>query len=207
MTVPTQDPFQDPVTPPSTFPTQASFRGRVIMITAHKIETVPNQMNPGTMQERITADVTVVDGRGPVPQMKNNAHTGQFLEGPDFTGVWFNGTRVVDQLRATVGTGQKTIGIMETYKPGQVPVKGNPWGILAASDEQKQAARQFLAGRTVAAAIPPVAAPAPGPILAPQYPAPVAAPAPAPAPVAAPAPAMPQAPAPGSAPAGVNPFA
>ena len=202
MTTPVTDPFADPVTPPSSFPTQASLRGRLVLVTARKIESVPNTMNPGQMQERITADITVVDGLGPVPQMKNNVHTGGFLDGPDFTGVWLNGTRVVDQLRTYVGGTQKVLGVIETYKPGEVPVKGNPWGINAATQEQKATARAFLANRTVGAAVAPQAA-APvtgtptGPILAAQ-PGAVTAP---------PVQAAPAVPAPGSAPAGVNPFA
>ena len=157
MTVPAQNPFADPIQPPSVYPSQASLRGRLVLITPRKIETTPSNLNPGQMQERITADVTVVDGLGPVPDIKNNKHSGQWLEGPDFTGVWLSGQRVVDQLRSQIGTGQSVLGVIETYQPGQVPMKGNPWGILTATPEQKAQASQFLATRTVAAA----AAPAP----------------------------------------------
>ena len=157
MTVPAQNPFADPIQPPSVYPSQASLRGRLVLITPRKIETKPSNLNPGQMQETITADVTVVDGLGPVPDIKNNKHSGQWLEGPDFTGVWLSGQRVVDQLRSQIGTGQSILGVIETYQPGQVPMKGNPWGILTATPEQKAQASQFLATRTVAAA----AAPAP----------------------------------------------
>lgn len=157
MTVPAQNPFADPIQPPSVYPSQASLRGRLVLITPRKIETKPSNLNPGQTQEIITADVTVVDGLGPVPDIKNNQHSGQWLEGPDFTGVWLSGQRVVDQLRSQIGTGQSVLGVIETYQPGQVPMKGNPWGILTATPEQKAQASQFLATRTVAAA----AAPAP----------------------------------------------
>lgn len=163
MTVPAQNPFADPIQPPSVYPSQSSLRGRLVLITPHKIETTPSNLNPGQMQERITADVTVVDGLGPVPDIKNNQHSGQWLEGPDFTGVWLSGQRVVDQLRSQIGTGQSVLGVIETYQPGQVPMKGNPWGILTATPEQKAQASQFLAQRTMAAVASPGQNVAPAP--------------------------------------------
>lgn len=239
MTVPMQDPFADPIIPPSTHPTVASFRGRLVMVTPKKTETVPDNLNPGKMVERITADLTVVDGLGPVPLMKGNPPqpTGQYLDGPDFLGVWVQSSYLVSQLQLS-GIGRTVLGIIDTKTPGTNPGKGNPYGITPASPEQKQQAMQFLAARTVGAAAAP--APAPQPQAAPAYPmqptaqpapvygAPVAAPNPfaAAAPVtpqqaypqpapaaAAPSPApvsqavAPAVPVPGSAPAGVNPFA
>lgn len=179
MTMPVQNPFADPVQPPSTYPSQASLRGRLVLIMPIKIEQVPSNLNPGQTQERITASVTVVDGLGPVPGIKNNQPTGQWLEGPDFAGVWLSGQRIVDQLRSYINTGQSVLGVIETYKPGQVPMKGNPWGILTATDEQKSVATQFLAQRTMAA----VAAPGQNVAPAPEQPqyaqqAPAAAPSP-----------------------------
>lgn len=196
------DPFSDPVIPPSTYPTQASFRGRLVLITPRKIETVPNTMNPGQMQERVTADVQVVDGAGPLPQFKNNQHTGQWLEGDSFTGCWFNGTRVVDQLREYIGTGRSVIGVIETYQPGQVPVKGNPWGIVTATEEQKNQARAYLANRQIGAAAAPAPSPTPQPQYQqapPQYQAPVQQPAPVQYQAPVPQPQY-QAPAPAAAP-------
>ena len=84
------DPFRDPIIPPSTHPTVGSFRGRLVMITPVKSETVQDNLNPGKMVERVTANVTVVDGLGPIPIVKGNPPqpTGQTLPGPDFTGMW-----------------------------------------------------------------------------------------------------------------------
>lgn len=169
MTVPMQDPFQDPFTPPSTHPTIASFRGRLIMVTPKKSDTVPDNLNPGKMVERITADVTVVDGLGPVPLMKGNPPqpTGQYLDGPDFVGVWIQSSYLVSQLQLS-GIGRTVLGIIDTKTPGTNPGKGNPYGITAASPQQKQQAMQFLASRTVGAAAAP--APVPQPQAAPTYP-------------------------------------
>lgn len=196
MTAPVQDPFADPIIPPSTHPTVGSFRGRLIMITPTKTEMVNDNLNPGKVVERITANVTVVDGQGPVPVVKGNPPqpTGQYLEGPDFTGVWLQSERIVQQLHDYVGTGRPVLGVIDTRNPGTAPMKGNPWGITAATPEQKQHAVQFLASRTVGAAASPQPAPAPQQTVA-VAPAPVPAPAPAASPVAAPAPGP------------VNPFA
>lgn len=225
MSVPVNDPFADPIIPPSTHPTIGSFRGRLIMITPTKTEMVQDNLNPGKIVERITANITVVDGQGPVPVVKGNppTPTGQYLEGPDFTGVWLQSERVVTQLHDYVGTGRPVLGVIDTRNPGTDPKKGNPWGITAATPEQKQHAVNFLNSRTVGAA----AAPAPVPAAQPQYttaPAmqqyaqqanlyaqptapPVAAPAaqPVAAPVQAPAPGVASPAVPGPAPV-ANPF-
>lgn len=157
VTTPVQDPFADPIIPPSTHPTVGSFRGRLVMIHPRKQETIPDNLNPGKMVERITADITVMDGRGPVPVVKGNPPqpTGQYLEGPDFTGVWIQSERIVTQLSAYVGTGKPVLGTIDTRNPGTNPMKGNPWGLNAASPEEKAHAVNFLNSRTVGAAAPP----------------------------------------------------
>jgi hypothetical protein len=157
VTAPVQDPFADPIIPPSTHPTVGSFRGRLVMIHPRKQETIPDNLNPGKMVERITADITVMDGRGPVPVVKGNPPqpTGQYLEGPDFTGVWIQSERIVTQLSAYVGTGKPVLGTIDTRNPGTNPMKGNPWGLNAASPEEKAHAVNFLNSRTVGAAAPP----------------------------------------------------
>lgn len=193
--MPLNDPFADPIIPPSTHPTVASFRGRLAMFTVRKSEMTTSSLKPGPF-ERLTVDVTVVDGRGPVPLMKGNppTPTGATLDGPDFTGMWIDSEYIVSQLSPMVGTGIPVLGIIDTKTPGTNPGKGNPWGIIAATPEQKQAAINFLNTRAVGGA----AAPAPVAHQAtPQ--AAAAAPSPAPTPQAA-------LPAPGSAPQGANPF-
>jgi hypothetical protein len=155
---PGTDPFADPAAT-SVRPSIGSLRGRLVMITPRKIETVASNMNPGQTEDRMTADVSVVDGLGPVPQMKNNVPTGAFLDGPDFTGVWISSTRVVDQCRPFVGTGKPVLGVIETWKPGQQPIKGNPWGIVTATPEQRAQAVNFLNSRAIGA----TAQPAPQP--------------------------------------------
>lgn len=200
------DPFAGPAAIPSSFPTVASFRGRLVLIRPVKQETVPNNLGaPGSTQERVTADITVVDGLGPVPQMKGNppAPTGQMFQGPDFPGTYVQSEVIVKQLADALSSRGMVLARIDTRTPGTNPIKGNPWGLIDPTEADKQTARNFLANRTVSAA----SAPAAAPVQAPQvYQHPTGSAVQAPAAYVPPA-TPPQLPAPGSAPAGVNPFA
>lgn len=189
------DPFAAPAPIPSEFPTVASFRGRLVLIQPQKIESVPNNLGaPGAMQDRVTANVSVVDGQGPVPVFKNNVHTGQWLEGPSWSGVWLQAEVISKQLapNGQISPGSMVLARIDTRTPGEIPRKGNPWGLIDPTEADKQLARDFLANRLVASASAPAPAPAPAqPVYAapapaqtaaqPVYAAPAPAPAPAPA--------------------------
>ena len=174
------DPFAAPAPIPSEFPTVASFRGRLVLIQPQKIESVPNNLGaPGAMQDRVTASVSVVDGAGPVPVFKNNVHTGQWLEGPSWSGVWFQSEIIAKQLapNGQVTPGSMVLARVDTRTPGEIPRKGNPWGLIDPTEADKQLARDFLANRLVSSATAPAPAPAqPAPVAAPQpvYQAPTA---------------------------------
>lgn len=190
------DPFAAPAAIPSSFPTIASFRGRLVLIRPLKQETVPNNLGaPGSTQERVTADIVAVDGLGPVPQMKGNppTPTGQTFPGPEFRGVYVQSEVIVKQLAEALAGRTQVLAWIDTRNPGTQPMKGNPWGLIDATKDPAavQTARNFLATQLVGAAQAPAAAP--------QY-------APQPVPNQAPPAAQPL-PQPGSAPAGVNPFA
>lgn len=197
-----QDPFATPGAIPTDFPTVASLRGRLVLIKPLKQETVPNNLGaPGATQERITADVTVVDGLGPVPGMKNGQPTGQQFAGPEFRGMWISSEVVVKQLADALASKGMVLGRIDTRTPGTQPIKGNPWGLTDPSEADKQTARNFLAGQMIGAA----AAPAPQPQAAPVY---QPAPAMVPQAYAAPQQASPVNVTTGPAPSpGTNPFA
>lgn len=200
------DPFAAPAAIPSSFPTVASFRGRLVLIKPLKQETVPNNLGaPGSTQERVTADITVVDGLGPVPQMKGNppTPTGQMFEGPEYRGVYVQSEVIVKQLAEALAGRTSVLAWVDTRNPGTQPMKGNPWGLIDATTnpDAVQTARNFLATQMVGAASAPAAQPA---YAAAQNQAPAYAPQPVPAQVPPAAKPLPQ---PGSAPAGVNPFA
>jgi hypothetical protein len=140
--------FQDPSAIPSEFASADSFRGRLVLIEPTNFERdVPNQHNAGQVADRVTATVTTVDGKGPVQQYSNKQLTGVSLPGPVHKGVWFGQDRIVKavcpgrQLRE----GTRVLAVMETYKPGKPAGIGNPWGLTAATQEQKQYAAKFLA--------------------------------------------------------------
>lgn len=213
------DPFAGPAVIPSSFPKISSFRGRLVLVKPLSQKTVPNNLGkPGDTQEQVTADITVVDGLGPVPQMAGNppTPTGQMLEGPEYRGVYIQSEVIVKQLADALAARTQVLAWIDTRTPGTAPGKGNAWGLIDATQnpEAVQTARNFLATQMVGAASAPAAqpayavaqntAPAPaqsyspqGVAVSPQY-------VPQPVPVQAPPAAQPQ---PGPAPAGVNPFA
>src|SRR5690348_9840514 len=224
------DPWSSPAVIPSAFPSVQGLHGRLVLLTPRKVETVPDTNNPGKFKDRMMVDVLVVDGAGPIPVFKQRQHTGQYLEGTDFPGTYMSQSRIVNQLREALATGGKVLGRVGLYKEGEPQGQGNPWGLVDPTEQDAQLARQFLANRTVASAIPAQQAPpAPGlagpvaqPVYAQQAPAPAVYAQPQQAPTApvyaapqVPAQAAPPSsppvaqplPAPGSAPAGVNPFA
>lgn len=145
------DPFATPQDNPipSTHPSAASFRGRLILIEPTRFERdVPKKDRSGEFEDKITATVSVVDGSGPVELMDQQIPTGQFLEGTEFTGVWFTQQRVVASLvnAKTKQPVRMMLGRLQTYKPG--PAKqGNPWGLEEPSEADKQTARDYLAKR------------------------------------------------------------
>lgn len=145
------DPFATPQDNPipSEHPSAASFRGRLILIEPTKIEWQrPKDKEPGKFEDRVTATVTVIDGSGPVEIMPQQVPSGQFIEGPEYTGVWFSQDRVVRALvnAKTRQPVRMMLGRLQTYKPG--PAKqGNPWGLEEPSEEDKQTARDYLAKR------------------------------------------------------------
>lgn len=210
------DPFAAPAAIPSSFPTVASFRGRLVLIKPLKQETVPNNLGaPGSTQERVTADILVVDGLGPVPQMKGNppTPTGQMFEGPEYRAVYVQSEVLVKQLAEALANRTQVLAWIDTKNPGTNPGKGNAWGLIDATTnaDAVQTARTFLATRMVGAATAPVQQPSYTPPPA-NFPtghsvqAPAAQYAPQTTTAQAP-PAAPSLPLPGSAPAGVNPFA
>lgn len=144
----TQDPFADPTPIASEFASADSFRGRLVLIEPTKLELdIPNMLTPGTFQDRLTANVTTVDGKGKVQIFSQKAPTGKFLEGPQHKGVWFSQDRIVRGVFPSriFTPGKRVLARLETYKPGKGAGPGNPWGLVTATAEEKAAAIQFLA--------------------------------------------------------------
>jgi len=165
----TNDPFEDPTPRVSEFASADSFRGRLIMIEPTKVEhdvpkqsTVPN----GPKGDRVTANVTTVDGLGPVQTYTQRVPSGKWLEGPLHRGVWFNQDQLAAGLLREDGKTLKTrvLARIDTLKPGTPAGQGSPWVMHAVSEEDKATARAFLASQMVgqaSAPTAPAAAPAP----------------------------------------------
>ncbi len=157
------DPFSAPAPVASAHASADSFRGRLVLITPTKIEyDVPkSQANPSVTGNKVTANVLVVDGQGPVQVFAQRVATGKWLEGPEHIGVWFNQDRLamlgglVDPSKNPVALMGPVLGRLETFKPGQMAGQGNPWGLTPPTEADMQTAREFLANRTVGAAAAP----------------------------------------------------
>lgn len=161
------DPFANPTPRVSTFPSVASFRGRLVLIRPLKIERdIPKQASApnGPKGDRVTANVTVVDGSGPVELFPQGNPSGQFIDGPEFRGVYIGQDQLAAGLQDVTGN---LLGLVltriDTLKPGTRPGQGNPWVFNEASEADKDMARAFLAAQMVGGASAPSAAPAPAP--------------------------------------------
>lgn len=146
------DPFADPAPIASEFASADSFRGRLVMIEPTQLELdVPNAQQPGKVNDRLTATVTTLDGQGRVQIFAQKVPTGKYLEGPSHKGVWFSQDRIVKAILPdrVLRPGIRILGRLETFKQGKPAGLGNPWGIVAATPQEKAQAAQILASLTL----------------------------------------------------------
>lgn len=150
------DPFAGPSPVASKFASVQSFYDRLILIEPKKIEyDVPkSSANPtGPKGDRVTATITTVDGKGAVEIFANRSGTGQYLEGPEHRGVWINQDRLVPALLTPDGKSllPMVLARVSTFRGGPA-MQGNPYSFELPTEEEKQMARDFLAGRRLAGA-------------------------------------------------------
>lgn len=143
------DPFEDPTPRTSEFASADSFRGRLILIEPTKVERdIPKQATApnGPKGDRVTANVTVVDGKGPVQIYSMRAPSGKFLDGPLHRGVWFNQDQLSAGLQTPDGALRKRVLCrIDTLKPGTPAGQGNPWTMTVTTADEKAQAAKFLA--------------------------------------------------------------
>jgi hypothetical protein len=149
-----QDPFEDPTPRMSAFASADSFRGRLVMIEPLTVERdVPkNAKQPnGPRGDKVIANVTVLDGSGPVEVYADRSPTGKFLDGPVHRGVWFNQDQIAQALQTPDGKSLRgrVLCKLETLKPGTRSGQGNPWTVTAATAEEKKQAAAALASLIV----------------------------------------------------------
>jgi hypothetical protein len=164
VTTPVQDPFAAPTPRVSAFPSVASFRGRLVLIRPTKLEhDIPKQASVpnGPKGDRVTANVSVVDGLGPVELFPNGNPSGKFVDGPDYRGIWFGQDQLASGLQdVRGGLLELVLARIDTLQPGTRPGQGNPWVFTEPSEADKQTARNFLANQMIGGAAAPTAPPA-----------------------------------------------
>lgn len=143
------DPFEDPTPHSSKNPNAYAFRGRLILVEPTGIERNVPKMNDepnGAKGDKITANVTVLDGKGPIELHPHGDANGEMLDGPVFRKVWFTQDQIVEALQNVKGELRGRVLLrIDTLKPGTKARKGNPWVITACTPEEKKQAAAALA--------------------------------------------------------------
>lgn len=144
------DPFGTPEEDPfasapqvSAYPKVDQLRGMLLLVKATKLEEglLSSFSKPGkpVYQDRVTADVYVVDG----------APDG-FEGETEFLDMYFSQDRLVKQMKRSIN-GRMILGRLDTFKPGTKAEAGNPWGFQEPSEEDKNLARAFWRARSAPA--------------------------------------------------------
>lgn len=151
---PGEDPFSGPA-PRADRPRVRDMYGRLLLVIPHKLEEgIPNRLQPGTTQDRMTADVVVLDGGAlpyggrpeatpPVPHTK----TAQVPLKVDRMFISQAGLisqsreALAKRLRGQPGMVLGRLAVGETSNPGQ----NAPYLLTPPTEEDKQLARKYLA--------------------------------------------------------------
>lgn len=151
------DPFGAPAPQLARGPRLREMHGRLILILPYKVETVPNKKadTPGATQERMTADVVVLDGGtihyGGRPEALPSVPHTKVAEPPlKSERMFISSVGLVSQCRDALANrlanrpgprmvlGRLAVG---EAKPDQSP----PYLLTPATDAEKQIARAYLA--------------------------------------------------------------
>lgn len=149
------DPFGAPA-PQTDRPRVLDMLGRLLLIMPKKIETVPNKKKPGETQQRMTADVIVLDG-GPLafggapekPKPIPHTKTGQIPM--KVSRLFISQVGIVSQCEPYLANylaknGGKTMALGRLDLGEAKDAESNPPYLLrAATPEEAQIARQWLA--------------------------------------------------------------
>jgi hypothetical protein len=129
--------------------------GHLVLISPHKIErNVPklNARGPDDVQDRITADLVVLDGapfmwggdpegfagKGSIPHDKQASIPHESLN------MWINQALLVLQLERSIGS--KVLGRLN-QKPATQPGRRPSWTLDNPTDADRELARQYLAAK------------------------------------------------------------
>lgn len=151
------DPFSDPAPREARGPRLRDMYGRLLLVIPHKLEEgIPNRLGkPGETQDRMTADVVILDGgtihfggkpeaTPPTPHTKTSEvplkNARMFVS----SGGLISQCRQALAKRLTTGQPGMVLGrlsVGEAKGPGQNP----PYLLTPATEADKQVARQYLA--------------------------------------------------------------
>lgn len=156
--------FADPAAPGLLRPRIRDLDGRLVIIVPLNLQVVPNALSqiPGATQERITADVFVLDGQplayGGRPEDPDtpSPHTLSITVPAKFEGMYLSQVGIVGALRAAVGK-SVVLGRISRGTSGD-PNRRAPWQLikLAPEDPARAMAAQFYGAQAVGTWTPPV---------------------------------------------------
>jgi hypothetical protein len=149
------DPFSGPALQEARGPRIRDCYNRLLLIVPHKLEEgIPNRLQPGQTQDRMTADVVVLDG-GPInyggkPEATPSVPHNKVAGTPHKTNRMFiSQVGIISQCREALARraqgkpgmvlGRLSVG--EAPKPGQNP----PYLLQPPTDADKTIARSYLA--------------------------------------------------------------
>ena len=150
-----EDPFSGPAPQKARGPRLRDLYGRLLLLVPTKLETgVPNRLQAGSTQDRMTTDVIVLDG-GPIafggtPEKTPPVPHDKTAQVPHKTaGQYISSTGLISQCREALARraqGQPGM-VLGRLSTGTAKEAGQnaPWLLLPPTDEDKQLARQYLA--------------------------------------------------------------
>lgn len=151
----TDDPFSAPAPQQPRGPRLRDLYGRLLLVVPTKLEQgVPNRLQPGSTQDRMTADVIVLDG-GPIafggkPEAVPPVPHDKTAQVPHKTpGMYISSSGLISQSREALAKraqGQPgmvlgRLGVGTKKEEGQ----SAPWLLSVPTDADKTLARQYLA--------------------------------------------------------------
>ena len=148
------DPFSGPA-PQASRPRVRDMVGRLLLVIPHKVETVPNRKQPGETQERMTADVVVLDGGplayGGAPEKLPSIPHDKTAQVPyRVDRLFISSAGLVSQSRQALakrlqGQPGMVLGRLGTGEAKSADYSP-PYLLSMPTEQDKQIARQYLAG-------------------------------------------------------------
>lgn len=155
VTAPGDDPFSGPAPQQPRGPRLRDLYGRLLLVVPVKLEKdVPNRREPGKTQDRMTADVIVLDG-GPIayggtPEKTPSVPHDKTAQVPHKTAAqYISAAGIISQCREALA--KRMLGqpgmVLGRLTVGQAKEPGHnaPWLLSVPTDADKALARQYLA--------------------------------------------------------------